>query len=93
MAEKFDDRVISRRMPHAWPAHSPDMSPLDCSLWGHLQQIVYEKNPESLEELKTILDEAASSISEETVRSAAANFRRRVELCLQSRGGHFEGRL
>ena len=29
LSEKFPGRIISRRMEHFWPAHSPDLSPLD----------------------------------------------------------------
>ena len=34
LIEKFQDRVISRGMPIIWPAHSPDLNPLDFFFGG-----------------------------------------------------------
>ena len=47
--DTFSNRVISRRTDIPWPACSPDLSPLDYWFWGDLQEIVREKNPESLQ--------------------------------------------
>ena len=35
----------------AWPAHSPDLTPLDYFLWGHIKSLVYETPVDSEEEL------------------------------------------
>jgi hypothetical protein len=35
--EQFPGRWIGRRGPTEWPARSPDLSPLDFYLWGHLK--------------------------------------------------------
>ena len=32
--------------PHPWPANSPDLSPPELFLWGHLKGMVYKKNHE-----------------------------------------------
>ena len=29
--------------PHMWPPNSPDLNPVDCAVWGALQQMVYER--------------------------------------------------
>ena len=49
----FDARIISRRSAIPWPAHSPDLTPLDFFLWGELKSRVYESEPESLDDLKS----------------------------------------
>ena len=90
LAEKFQDRIISRRTERAWPAHSPDLSPLNFWLWGELQQTIYDKKPATIAGLCRIVNNAARRISEETVRRAAATFLRRVEKCALKDGGHFE---
>ena len=34
-----------------WPAHSPDLAPLDYFLWGHMKSLVYETPVGSEEDL------------------------------------------
>ena len=80
------NRVISRRADIPWPACSPDLSPLDYWFWGELQEIVREKNPESLEDVIEIVTEAAASMESLKVIRATQNFRRRVELCRKKKG-------
>ena len=29
--------------PHMWPPNSPDLNPVDCAVWGALQQMVYQR--------------------------------------------------
>ena len=58
-----------------------------------MQQIVYEKNPYNLEDMKKIINNAARRISPETVRRAVDNIRRRATQCLLVQGDHFEARL
>ena len=90
---KFQERIISRRTERVWPAHSPDLSPLNFWLWGELQQTVYDKKPATVKGLRRIVNKAARTISEETVRKAAASFLRRVEKCALKEGGHFEDEI
>ncbi len=93
LAEKFPERVISRRTEHAWPAHSPDLSPLDYWFWGEMDAVVTHNKPEDLQSLKKLINRTAKRISEERVRRAVANFSRRVEKCADRMGGHFEAEL
>ncbi|EZA51396.1 hypothetical protein X777_09665, partial [Ooceraea biroi] len=39
--ESFPDRWIGRGGRISWPARSPDLTPLDLFLWGHLKNEVY----------------------------------------------------
>ena len=93
LQEKFPSRVISRRSDQPWPAHSPDLSPLDYWFWGEMQSIVYSKDPQTIEELKQVVNEAASRITEEKIRKAVNNFYRRLQKCKENGGGHFEAEL
>jgi hypothetical protein len=38
--ETFPDQWIGRSGPIPWPPHSPDITPLDFFLWGHVKDIV-----------------------------------------------------
>ena len=39
--EMFAERWIGKFGPIAWPARSPDLSPNDFFLWGHLKNNIY----------------------------------------------------
>ena len=39
----YREKWIGRGVPVAWPARSPDPTPLDFSLWGHVKSLVYIK--------------------------------------------------
>ncbi|CAK1600423.1 unnamed protein product [Parnassius mnemosyne] len=90
--ELYGDRWIGRGGPVAWPARSPDMTPLDFFLWGHMKQIVYSTPISTREELLQKVMAAASQIKEnrtvlkKTVRSVAL----RTTVCMDENGGHFE---
>lgn len=37
----YHDKWIGRGEPVLWPAHSPDLSPLNFYLWGHSKALIY----------------------------------------------------
>ena len=45
--EYFPNRWLGRGGPAAWPPRSPDLTPLDYYLWGHMKTLVYETKVES----------------------------------------------
>ncbi|CAH0395505.1 unnamed protein product [Bemisia tabaci] len=49
---EFPGRWIGRRGPIEWPPRSPDLSPLDFFLWGHLISVIYQTTPANLAELR-----------------------------------------
>jgi hypothetical protein len=88
----YYDRRIGRGGPTAWPPRSPDLNPLDCYLWGHLNTLVYVTPLGKREALHHRTAKACqtirnySGISEQMRRSRM----RRVEVCIEFRGGNFE---
>ncbi|XP_071578855.1 histone-lysine N-methyltransferase SETMAR-like, partial [Temnothorax nylanderi] len=50
--EKFGNRWIGLYGPHEWPPRSPDLTPLDFFLWGHLKQQVYATRPANAQDLR-----------------------------------------
>ena len=44
LEDNFPARWIGRRGAIDWPARSPDLSPSDFFLWGHLKEVVYRSN-------------------------------------------------
>lgn len=74
-----------------WPPRSPDLTPLDFFLWGHLKTVVYADPPAILQNFKNKITVACRQLTKEQI--LAATYRevsRRLELCLEKNGGNFE---
>lgn len=76
----------------AWPPRSPDLTPLDYFLWGHMKQKVYATVPNTREELVAKIMAAAEEIRSDLdlIRRSSTQVAQRAVVCLQAGGGHFE---
>lgn len=83
----FGNRLISKPL---WPARSPDLTPNDFYLWGALKNKVYNNHPTTLTDLETNIQNEINKITEAELISVFKNMERRVDLCLQNDGGHFQ---
>src|SRR5580765_6641648 len=61
----FPGRWIGRGGPINWPARSPDLTPLDFYLWGHLKEKVYHDRPTTPENMKERIRNACRDIRPE----------------------------
>lgn len=52
--QNFPQSWIGRRGHIEWPPRSPDLTPLDFFLWGHLKSKIYATQPESLDDLRIV---------------------------------------
>lgn len=86
----FPNRWIGRRGPIEWPARSPDLSPLDFFLWGHLKSLIYKTDVPNLDALRQRIVEECGRITPETLRSVRRTFEQRLYYCMEAGGGHFE---
>jgi len=86
----FQDRWIGRRGPVEWPPRSPDLSPLDFFLWGHLKSKVYENRPRTIEQLKVAITFNIALVSEDTLAKLGREWTRRIADCIQVNGQQFE---
>jgi hypothetical protein len=68
----------------------PDLSPPDFFLWGHLKDAVYSNHPHTLQELQANIQRTVDRVSTGTLQNVFANMIRRVHLCEESNGGHFQ---
>ena len=89
----FGDRVISRKLTIEWSPNSPDLSPLDFFLCGYVKSKAYVGRPQSIGDLKTAITQVIAEISVEQCRRMVDHFRRRIRVCLNRRGQHFEHTL
>ena len=92
LREKFNQKLISFRSRYYWPPHSPDLNPLDFSVWNSVQVKVYEAKCSTVESMKTVIIEEFSKLSTDLnlCKSLTNEFKRRTESCHRARGSYFE---
>lgn len=89
--EAFNGRVIGPNHTINWPARSPDLSPNDFFLWGHLKSAIYKDVPfQNLEELKNAISAACNQISPYQLSNVRNEVYDRLGYCLAVNGGLFE---
>ena len=59
--------------PENWPPNSPNSNPVDYSIWGALQQLVYRQRIRDIEHLKEVLT-AARTLSNGLLDSFASDY-------------------
>lgn len=73
-----------------WPPYSPDLNPMDYSVWSILESRACAKPHKSLESLKHSLSQEWDRLEPKELRPIAENFVKRLKLCIKAKGGHFE---
>ena len=73
-----------------WPPNSPDLNPLDYSVWSILEEKACAKPNPNVESLKRALKKAWNEITLETLIKIVDNFPKRLKACMDAKGGHFE---
>uniref|UniRef100_A0A669B5E7 DUF4817 domain-containing protein n=1 Tax=Oreochromis niloticus TaxID=8128 RepID=A0A669B5E7_ORENI len=91
--EQFPGKWIGRRRPVEWPPRSPDLTPLDFYLWGHLKAIVYGVKIRDVQHLKLWILDACAGISPAVLLSVCEEWEKRVALTIQHNGQHIENVL
>lgn len=90
LREEFPGRVIGRDLDIPWPPRSPDLTPCDFFLWGFLKQGVFARKPRDLTDLKNKIIEAKKDVTTEMIEYVLAEFKYRLEQCIQNGGDHIE---
>jgi hypothetical protein len=65
---------------------------MDFSIWGVMLDS-YSKHspkPKNITELKVVLQESWDSLPQTFIQKAVLAFRKRLQACIKSDGGHFE---
>jgi len=73
-----------------WPPNSPDLNPVDYSVWSILQEKVYRSKVADGDELKTHLIDEWVQFDQSIVDAAISQWRHRLSACVRVRGAHFE---
>jgi len=92
LAQRFGHRWIARGGAVSWPPRSPDLTPLDFFLWGHVKSLVYETPVETEQDLIGRITAAFEIIQNEyqIFSQVRRNHARRLNRCIQVGGRHFE---
>lgn len=86
----FPEAWIGRRGAMEWPARSPDLTPCDFFLWGVLKDRVYGKNPHTLAQLRTEIEDGIQEIERDLCQKVCRSVPSRINQCIAKNGGHFE---
>lgn len=74
----------------AWPPRSPDLTPCDFFVWGHIKNIVYSENIQNLAHLKDRIRNALCTVSPDILTNVWAEIGHRLDVCRATNGGHIE---
>jgi len=74
--------------PEMWPSNSPDLNPVDYSIWGILQERVYRLRIHDVKELKE-----RQLLDHNIIMAAIAQWRSRLNACVRVNDGHFEDKF
>ena len=88
----YPGRWIGRGGPVAWPPRSPDLTPLDFFLWGHIKSLVYETPVPDEETLLARILVASDEVREmpDVSGRVRQSFLHRCNACIECGGRHFE---
>ena len=73
-----------------WPSNSPDLNPLDYSLWSILEQKISNKRYTTVDGLKAVLKRAWDEITVPELATIIDSFPKRLKKCIEAKGGNFE---
>ena len=90
--EHFPNRWIGRRGFVEWAARSPDLNPMDFFFWSDLKTLVYKTPVNTLEQLRQRIIESCETIRQKQgiFFKVHQSFLRRLNLCVEMEGQHFE---
>lgn len=80
-------RLISSQ---EWPPYSPDLNPMDYSIWSILEARVSSKKYQCVDSLKASLQREWAAIPQQIVRSACTSFITRLSAVIRAKGGYIE---
>jgi transposase len=88
--DKFPDRWIGRGGPISWAPRSPDLTPLDFFLWGHVKTNVYKTKVQDIDDLKARITQEIKTIKTETLHNVFSEISKRMNFCISVEGDTFE---
>jgi hypothetical protein len=88
--ENFDN-WIGRRCTIDWPPRSPDLTPMDFSVWGIIQNEVYSVKIRDVEHLKERIEWVFENLKSRNISGRTCKtVLKTCKACIEERGHHFE---
>ena len=84
------DHTLNFWSKEMWPPCSPDLNPMDFSVWSILESKACKKIHHTVDDLKRSLRRAWNEIPQEQPCAASEGVRKRLEAVIECNGGHFE---
>ena len=88
--DEFPERWIGRGGPVEWSPRSPDLNPLNVSIWGLLKDKVYSEEIRDVQHLRLKIQDECRNFSRVHLQHIISSMERRVTLCFDLEGKHFE---
>ena len=90
--EFFDRRIISRHTQKPYLSRSLDTTLCDFFLWPYLKNSIFQRPIHNLDELRHRIVEKIEEINDQPnmLINVFNGMRRRIQMCLQEGGGHFD---
>lgn len=88
--EWFERNGIDFIKKNEWPPCSPDLNPMDYSVWSILEQRACREAHQTLESLKAALQREWDNLDLLMINRIVDNFPKRVKACIRAKGKHFE---
>lgn len=73
-----------------WPPQSPDLNPLDYSIWATVEEGACKKPHPSVPALKKSIVRSWTKMTEDYIKKTCQAFRGRLEAVVAAKGGHIE---
>lgn len=89
--QKFlEDKHVQYTAKEKWPPSSPDVNPLDFSIWARVEGEACRTRHANVKALEHSVAKAWKKLPEEFVANACAAFRKRLEAVVRAEGDYFE---
>jgi hypothetical protein len=76
--------------PEDWPPNSPDIAPMDYSIWGFMKHKLQKKKVTTLIGLKKAIIDIWNNIPERLVKNTLKSWKKRVTLLIKNKGKQIE---
>jgi len=86
----FPNRWIWRDGPTLWPPRSPDITPLDFSLWGYVKDKVFSAPVPDITNLKARITDVFATVTEDMLENTWRETNYRLDVLRTTKGAHVE---
>jgi len=90
LSERFPDAWIGRGGPIPWAPRSPDLSPLDFSLWEYTKNIVYAEKIRNIQHLQDRITAAIETVTRGMIQKTLQEIEFRLDISRAINGAHIE---